>query len=162
MDLAVVLAYPRAEDRYEGTVRGKVPKPHGRGTCVYASGGCGEDDGELPVLSDDGVIGGRYEGDWVDGKRQGKGTMWGTYGEKYEGCWVNGKKEGKGTMSTYGGRYEGDWVEGKKQGKGVQTRRNGYKYLGNFVNGEPSGEGELIDSKGTVVFKGIWKEGVRF
>jgi hypothetical protein len=88
--------------------------------------------------------------------------MWGFYGDKYEGYWVNGRREGKGTMLwSSGERYEGEWVQGKKEGKGVQTFRNGYKYVGNFVDDRTNGEGELIDSRGTVVFKGIWKKGVK-
>jgi len=37
-----------------------------------------------------------YEGNWVDGKKQGQGTYRNKKGEFYEGYWVNGKMEGKG------------------------------------------------------------------
>jgi len=42
--------------------------------------------------------GGRYEGDFVDGKRTGKGTFTWANGNKYEGDFVDGKFHGKGTL----------------------------------------------------------------
>jgi hypothetical protein len=47
------IAYPTANDCYEGDVLRGVP--HGQGVCVFA----------------DGI---RYEGDWVRGKRTGRGV----------------------------------------------------------------------------------------
>jgi len=42
--------------------------------------------------------GNRYEGDFVDGKRTGKGTFTWANGNKYEGDFVDGKFHGKGTL----------------------------------------------------------------
>ena len=40
-------------------------------------------------------------------------------GERYEGEFKNSKKNGKGIMYyNDGGRYEGDWINKKREGKG--------------------------------------------
>ena len=51
--------------------------------------------------------------------------------EKYEGSWVHGKMQGKGTYYYADqGVYEGDWVNSKMHGKGVYTFASGNKYDG--------------------------------
>jgi len=42
------------------------------------------------IISHDG---GKYEGDWVNNKRYGKGTITYTDGSKYKGSWRNGKRQ---------------------------------------------------------------------
>ena len=58
-----------------------------------------------------------YEGEFVYGKKEGKGTYTRPDGGKYDGYWKNGKKDGKGTMTwsdgVYDGVYEGYWREGE-------------------------------------------------
>lgn len=48
--------------------------------------------------SDTEASGYKYEGDFVDGKRTGKGTFTWASGNKYEGDFVDGKFHGKGTL----------------------------------------------------------------
>jgi 1-phosphatidylinositol-4-phosphate 5-kinase len=78
--LSAVLAYPSSGDHYEGTVRGKIPRPHKKGICKYG--------GSL-----DGFV---YDGDWVDGKWKGKGIMTFHSGEKYDGDFGDDMFKGKG------------------------------------------------------------------
>ena len=60
--------------------------------------------------------GGKYEGDWKDGKKEGKGTWTYADGGKYEGYWKNDKKDGKGIMTYPDGRkYEEKWKGGERQ-----------------------------------------------
>merc|ERR1712098_257436 len=94
---------------------------HGNGTFMYPGG-------EV------------YEGEWKDGKRNGKGKM--TYGqssrriihEVYEGDWEDGKRNGKGKMTyskwpySSGEVYEGDWEDDKRNGKGKMTYSSGAVY----------------------------------
>ena len=40
--------------------------------------------------------GNRYEGDWKNGKKEGKGIFYFNSGSRYEGDWKNDKMEGKG------------------------------------------------------------------
>jgi hypothetical protein len=47
--------------------------------------------------------GGRYEGDYVDGKKSGKGVYTWPNGHRYEGDWVNDKRNGKGTLFAQNG-----------------------------------------------------------
>ena len=38
-------------------------------------------------------------------------------GDRYEGQWLDGNRHGKGTyVWSSGGRYEGDWAENKRTG----------------------------------------------
>ena len=54
---------------------------------------------------------------------------------KYEGEWVDGKKEGFGKY-TYasGGVYEGDWAGDERRGEGKMTWASGDKYEGEVRN----------------------------
>ena len=78
-----------------------------------------------------------YEGEFQDGKIQGKGIMTFPEGQRYEGDFVNEKFEGSG-MYTWpnGNRYEGQFANGKFEGRGIYTWANGERYEGDFVNGE--------------------------
>lgn len=56
----------------------------------------------------------RYEGDFVQGKRHGKGTIFYSNGDTYVGLWENGQRHGRGVTTTYNdlGReiqYETEW-----------------------------------------------------
>ena len=58
---------------------------------------------------------GRYEGQFRNGKREGKGIYYYKNGEKYDGECKNGLKEGKGIYYfNNGNKYEGDWKMGYK------------------------------------------------
>jgi hypothetical protein len=70
--------------------------------------------------------GSRYEGDWIDGKRNGNGAFYNQDGIKlYDGEWRNNEMEGLGTGFYPNGakKYEGQWVNGKKNGYGVFITR---------------------------------------
>ena len=60
-----------------------------------------------------------YDGDWVRGKRHGKGVYLNIDGCKYDGQWESDKISGSG-ISWYpnGNRYEGQWKDGKIHGTG--------------------------------------------
>ncbi len=84
--------------------------------------------------------GDKYEGDWVNDRRQGKGIFTHAYGDKYEGDWINDQRQGKG-ICTYanGDKYEGDWVHNKRASEGTYTCSNGRQFTGNFKNNVPVG-----------------------
>lgn len=53
----------------------------------------------------------KYEGEWQEGKMQGRGIYQYSDGSSYDGMWVAGKMHGKGTF-TYpnGNRYDGEFI----------------------------------------------------
>ena len=56
---------------------------------------------------------------------------------KYEGEWNDGKPEGKGTKTWANGRsYEGEFFGGKPVGKGSKIARDGTKTTGYWVGGK--------------------------
>jgi hypothetical protein len=58
------------------------------------------------------LYGGRYVGEWKDGKCHGHGIYKFENGDTYEGEWENDKRHGHGIM-TYadGSVYDGDWID---------------------------------------------------
>ena len=59
------------------------------------------------------AIGDRYEGDFVDGKAQGRGTRTYAEGGRYDGEWRNDLPNGYGTRYAADGRsYSGSWQNG--------------------------------------------------
>ena len=81
--------------------------------------------------------GAKYEGQWKNDKKNGKGVFTSSHyfncennvGMKYEGEFKDDKFDGYGiTMYTNGDKYEGEWKNNKQYGKGVVTYFNGEKY----------------------------------
>lgn len=46
----------------------------------------------------------KYEGDYVDDKKEGQGIFYWPDGRKYEGGWKNGKQHGKGYYTSANNR----------------------------------------------------------
>ena len=105
--------------------------------------------------------GDKYEGEWKNNQMEGKGVYTYQNGDKYDGEWVGGKKEGKGTYYfSSGNKYEGEWVQSRMEGKGVFTFSNGDKYDGEWKNNKREGNGTLYYSNGNK-FEGEWKDDQR-
>jgi len=102
----------------------------------------------------------KYEGNFVSGKREGKGKLTNSSDKSiYEGDWKNGKFHGKGVLtSNYGSQsiYDGEWKNGLRDGKGTYTESS-YKYVGEYKNGLKEGQGVLII--GADKYNGQWKKG---
>ena len=65
-----------------------------------------------------------YEGEFLNGKFNGKGKYSYPDGQIYEGDYVNGVKEGNGKLTFPSGRiYEGPFVNGLQHGIGKYTKR---------------------------------------
>jgi hypothetical protein len=87
----------------------------------------------------------RFEGHFVKGKLQGRGTRVWSNGSRYDGDFVDGERSGKGTMVwTNGSRYTGDFVDGERNGKGTTVWANGSRYTGDFVDGDRTGKGTFV------------------
>ncbi len=93
------------------------------------------------LLSENSLMKGRDEGEYVQGVRQGRWVE--TYGDvrRDEGQYDNyGKKQGLWVETyTNGTRREGEYVGGKKQGKWIETQANGSRIEGSYLNGRKTG-----------------------
>lgn len=124
------------------------------------------------------VYQGRYEGNFMDGVRHGKGKFTYATGERYEGAWKNGRPHGIGVkFNKKGGMTSGTWEAGNlvkkhtnrvlfdclvgdcKKGYGQSRDQKGNEYVGNFKNGVYDGFGEMRYQNGDR-YKGYWKNGV--
>lgn len=121
---------------------------------------------------------GRYEGNFQDGKRTGRGKFLYANGDIYDGNWKAGRPDGLGAKIGKNGKIKsGLWEAGKlveRQKKTIDrdclvgTCMNGYGkakdasgnvYNGDFEKGLYSGFGEMRYSNGDR-YKGYWKKGV--
>ncbi len=74
----------------------------------------------------------------------GKGIEYYKNGDiKYEGDFVDGKRERKGKYIDKDGTYNGEWLNDLMNGKGILNYNNGNKYEGDFVNGKFEGKGKF-------------------
>lgn len=102
---------------YEGHLD-SLGEPHGRGTVTWENGG-------------------KYDGEWVDGKANGHGIMNYGNGDKYKGGWKDGCRFGQGTHHFKdGGVYEGQWCNAAPDGQGKMTLKNGSHYEGTWKDGK--------------------------
>jgi hypothetical protein len=97
-----------------------------------------------------------YEGEWKNDKKEGHGIYRYTDGRYYEGEWKNDKKEGQGFFNFLdGGSYNGEWKNDNKEGKGIYIFPNKDIYEGEFKKGKTEGYGIYKFADGTI-HKGIW------
>ena len=86
----------------------------------------------------------------LDSQRSGRGRFAYNNGEVYEGEWILGKREGKGYFKFSSGEYRGTFKADKMHGKGVLNMYNGIIYEGEFLDGIPNGQGKYKDAFGNV------------
>lgn len=83
-----------------------------------------------------------YEGEWLQGMRQGKGKQIWADGSEYEGEWKENQANGQGTLyHSDGDVYEGQWAQDKANGYGKYTHSNGAKYTGEWKDDKQHGQG---------------------
>ena len=114
----------------------------------------------------------KYQGEWADNKRQGKGTVGYANKDKYEGGWVQDKREGLGTLWVFDGgkyrvRYHGNWSADKFSGEGTFYNDKGECYAGEWCEGMREGKGRQtyggrpVDGYGGDVYEGEWQRDKR-
>jgi hypothetical protein len=153
---------PPGFDRYEGQT--KSGRAHGSGEIILASGDKYE--GIVFIPHGMGVYNyananGRkkFTGEFVNGKRNGRGLMEWKNGAKYFGEWKDGNMHGQGIiMYSDGGVYSGQWRNGTFHGDGKATYANGDKYKGQYESGKRHGKGKMMWRNGSE-YDGGWKEG---
>ena len=102
--------------------------------------------------------GDKYEGDFRNDKKEGKGILYHNNGDRYEGDFRNGIIEGKGiyyysNVPWKGDRYEGDFRNNKREGQGIYYFNNGDRMMGDYSNGNPIGKHVYFTIIGEVEIK---------
>lgn len=93
--------------------------------------------------------GGQYQGDWVDDKAIGKGSLTFKNGDEYIGLVQEAVADGEGVMKYASGDvYQGSFVKGKAQGQGIYQWRNGQSFEGVWLQDQPQGKGVLKYANG--------------
>ena len=97
----------------------------------------------------------RYEGAFCDNRIEGEGVMTFPNGRVLRGRFVGGKLEGNGVIysAEIGVRYEGEVRAGVPSGKGLMMWGNGDGYYGQFNMGKREGVGTMFLANGS------WMEG---
>ena len=105
-----------------------------------------------------------FEGEYLNGERNGKGKEYENGKLKFEGEYLNGKRNGKGKEYDYDGKlkFEGKYVLGKLNGKGKEY--SGYKncnriFEGFFFNGQKNGKGKIFCDYCKTTFEGEYLNG---
>ena len=126
------------QGRYVGEI--VANKPHGKGIIYYKS-----DDSNNRVS---------YDGDWVNGKRDGYGTITWKDGDKYVGNWKDDKENGYGTYYySDGDKYVGNWKDGEENGYGTYYYDNGDRREGYWVAGNENGRFTYYWADGTFEYE---------
>lgn len=102
-----------------------------------------------------------YNGD-VDryNRPHGWGIQVDRRGGRYEGEFKNGAREGKGKEITRNGEeYDGDWVDDRKHGFGIGIDANGHEFAGEFKKGVRSGEFKERFARGVGDIEGVYEDG---
>ena len=105
------------------------------------------------------VNGDYYEGEFVNGKKEGNGIIIYKNGTKYEGKLKQNKHNGFGKLTQLDGEvFIGEWKDGKINGTGTRYHSNGDKYVGNYKNNIRNGNGHYMFSNGDS-YEGNWENG---
>ena len=84
----------------------------------------------------------KYVGEFLNNELHGQGIFTWDNGDRYIGEHKNNKRDGQGVFNyNDGASYSGTWKDGEKNGKGKLTWPDGSTYEGEFVNGIREGEG---------------------
>jgi hypothetical protein len=99
----------------------------------------------------------RYEGEFVDGKKNGKGKLIDQEGNIYSGQWIS-EEPVRGTYRFKNGdRYSGNFKDRMFHGAGTMTYANGDRYTGEFKKDKKSGNGSMVYRSQKKIYIGKWK-----
>jgi len=164
------VTYPNG-DVYEGEFQDKVK--HGKGKYTFAAK---EDE------ADEEAVQAVYEGEYINGRRAGLGTMTYPDGSRYRGQWADSKRNGTGSITySNGDIYSGSWSKDRRHGEGTYLfaesdatfmgdwengtfasghfqHKDGTSYEGYFVQQKPSGEGVFRFAASQLVQEGEFME----
>ncbi len=91
----------------------------------------------------------RYNGEFKDGKKQGRGVYEWKNGMRFEGDFANDSPNGRGVwVFATGDKYEGEVKNSEITGKGVFITKSGDKIDGNFNNAKANGRVQYAFANG--------------
>ena len=97
-----------------------------------------------------------FEGEYLNGKRNGTGKEYDGNRIKFEGKYLNGKRHGKGKeYNIYNGTiiFEGDYLNGYRHGKGKEfNNKSQIIFEGVYQDGK-RWEGKRYDSKNNIIYE---------
>ncbi len=103
-----------------------------------------------------------YTGEFNDGRREGRGTQTFASGNQYVGAFKDDKQDGHGRYTWANGRtYIGEYKDRKRQGQGTWTHPDGRKYVGEWKDDLGDGKGVLFLANGEN-YEGLWYKGYMF
>ena len=107
--------------------------------------------------------GSKYEGEFLNGIRHGKGICTWANGDFQDGTWVHGEIKDGIAKETYasGNVYEGEWKESLPHGQGKMTFAHGDVYEGEWSEGSRHGQGKMTYADGGV-YDGAFLNGIRY
>eukprot|EP01043_Picozoa_sp_COSAG02_P047752 COSAG02_NODE_4611_length_5169_cov_7.011243_1_plen_1589_part_10 len=109
-----------------------------------------------------------YRGGWKKNKYSGLGSLTAANGDRYDGVWVNGQRQGRGTQRYVkaGERYQGIWMRDMRHGRGKHYYNDGTLYDGQWRNDMRDGKGmckyvdpDRIGVMGT--YTGMWSRNLK-
>jgi hypothetical protein len=106
-----------------------------------------------------------YAGNWINGRREGRGTFWDGKSNLYMGQWREDKRHGQGSyffglaewnenqhtefwLSRNTENYTGEFFNDLYQGRGVYRWKDGSRFEGGFFANEKHGFGTFYYSTG--------------
>ena len=98
-----------------------------------------------------------FEGEYLNGKRLGKGKEYWDNKLIFKGEYLNGKRNGKGRkyLSNDKLEFEGDYLNNKRNGTGKEYNLVGnLEYIGEYLNNKRHGKGKEYYNNGNLKFKG--------
>lgn len=109
-----------------------------------------------------------YRGGWKKDKYSGLGSLTAANGDRYDGVWVNGQRQGRGTQRYVkaGERYQGIWMRDTRHGRGKHYYNDGTLYDGQWRNDMRDGKGmcKYVDPKRIGVmgtYTGLWSRNLK-
>ncbi|KAH3745500.1 2-isopropylmalate synthase [Pelomyxa schiedti] len=103
-----------------------------------------------------------YEGEFSNGKREGKGVYGFGDGRVYDGQWKAGLRHGRGRMVYPDGSvYSGQWKADMRDGRGLFRHPSGDVYSGEYRADKRDGRGSVVFANSGLSFQGTFRNGVR-
>ena len=130
---------------------------------IYGKYRVGGDNGKIKEFSlDENIL--IFEGEYLNGRRNGKGKEFTNSGIIFEGEYANGKRNGKGKLYDYNTGnliFEGEYLNGVLHGKALTYYNTGkLKFEEEYLCGQKNGKRKIYNNDGIVEIEEEYWNGV--